>query len=581
MTSDALPASVWSPRRVMLAGAIVFVLAAVVRVALLHTARFGGDEALFFRIGMDIVEGRAFPLLGTQITDGAARLPGPTFLYVMALPLVLWRAPEAQFLFVELLGALTVFVFWDALRRPFGERAAFMTGLLVACAPWSALYADRTWNPNVLPLVVALAFSAALRAKDGDRRAQVLVLPLCAVMPHFHMAAPVAWAGLLALLGRAPLSWRKQEIVMGLGLSALFYLPLLVNEAQTGFENTRLILAETVGKQGGERHPLGFVWVPVYALRFLTLDVTYHELSGYWGGPDEWKCLRAAVFGSPPRPFHPLRAAALFTSLAVVVAAVVVVGASAVRRRRLGPFFWAALFAVAANTALMGLTAKQVFGHYVTNCFFFVVVLWAALFARLHGRAFVVGAVAALMVCLGGVEATWSVSQRVDAKIGLAVHRAALGHIIADADADGVAQTTPVALLFRGVHDSHYGWHAFATRGLGVPLHFDNRASERRYLLSDRAEPAPRGAVGPARALGHAYLWRLAPTSRPSTPPRSRSPLPVGEGPGGEGPSTSTPAPASRLPLPLGEAGQDSTTSTPAPASRQDPTTATPPPGGP
>jgi hypothetical protein len=511
--SDAPLEPAWSPRRVMVAGAIVFVLAAVVRVALLHTARFGGDEALFFRIGMDIVEGRAFPLLGTQITDGAARLPGPTFLYVMALPLVVWRAPEAQFLFVELLGALTVVVFWDALRRPFGERAALVTGLLVACAPWSALYADRTWNPNVLPLVVALAFSAALRAKDGDRRAQLLLYPLCAVMPHFHMAAPVAWVGILALVGRAPLSWRKQEHLMGLGLAALFYVPLLVNEAQTGLENTRLIFAETIGKQGGERHPLGFVWVPVYALRFLTLDVSYHELSGYWGGPDEWKCLRAAVFGSAPRPFHPLRAAALFTSLAVVGAAVIVVGTGAVRRRSLGPFFWAALLAVAANTALMGLTAKQVFGHYVTNCFFFVVVLWAALFARLQGRAFVVGVVAAGVVAVGGVEATWSVSERVDAKMGLAVHRQALGHIIADADVDGVPQTAPVALLFRGVHDSHYGWHAFATRGFGTPLHFDNRATERRYLLSDRAEPPPRGAVGAPRFVGHAYLWRLAPSS--------------------------------------------------------------------
>lgn len=74
--------------RPFLFGIVVFVCALGMRLVLLHTARFGGDEALFFNIGMDIVEGKAFPLLGTQITDGSGRLPGPAFLYLMALPLL-------------------------------------------------------------------------------------------------------------------------------------------------------------------------------------------------------------------------------------------------------------------------------------------------------------------------------------------------------------------------------------------------------------------------------------------------------------------------------------------------------------
>src|SRR5688572_28636615 len=99
-----------------IAGGIVLLLALVLRLSLLPTARFGGDEALFFNIGADIVDGKSFPALGTQITDGRARLPGPTYLYVVAAPLLIVKAPEAQYAFVEILGALTVLLLWHTMR---------------------------------------------------------------------------------------------------------------------------------------------------------------------------------------------------------------------------------------------------------------------------------------------------------------------------------------------------------------------------------------------------------------------------------------------------------------------------------
>ena len=179
--------------RMHAAGMLVFFLALALRVALLPSARFGGDEALFFNIGMDIVELKHWPLLGTQITDGAGRLPGPTFLYLMALPLVFFRGPEAQFLFVEVLGAFTATLFWHAMRKPFGERGALFAGVLFALSPWAALYADRTWNPNVMPFFVMLAFLAALRVRENPAsRWLVAFLPLAAVLAHLHMSAPVA-----------------------------------------------------------------------------------------------------------------------------------------------------------------------------------------------------------------------------------------------------------------------------------------------------------------------------------------------------------------------------------------------------
>ncbi len=499
--------------RMHAAGIVVFFLALALRVALLPTARFGGDEALFFNIGMDIVELGRWPALGTQITDGAGRLPGPTFLYLMALPLVVFRGPEAQFLFVEVLGALTATVFWHALRRPFGERGALYAGVLFALSPWAALYADRTWNPNVMPFFVTLALLAALRVRElPTSRWLVAFLPLGAVLAHLHMSAPVAWAALAAVVAPSVRRWPRRHVVAGLVACALLYVPLAAHELSTGFQNTRNILAETVGAK--ERHPWSFLWVPVYALRFLTLDVTYHELSGYWGGPDELACLKAAVLGSPPRPHHPLRVLALASSVLLAALAVT----SALRRPRApngavaprSPLVLAFVAGLVANLLLLGAAGKQVFGHYVTNLMPFVFWVYAAYGARALARPRSAAGALAMMLgavfCVGGVEATLAISQRVDGRIGLAVHRRTLEHIRADGEAEGSAGAS-VRLDF-GYRSNLYDWHAYGTRAMRMQLHFDRNA-ERRYLLLERGRPAPTGARAGPLDVGYADLYRM------------------------------------------------------------------------
>jgi hypothetical protein len=475
-------------------GALIFVGALALRLSLLPTARFGGDEALFFQIGMDIVEGKNFPALGTQITDGAGRLPGPTFLYVMALPLIFFRGPEAQYAFVEILGAVTVLILWHAMRRPFGEKGAAFFGVLMAFSPWSALYADRTWNPNVLPFVVALALLCAVRLREQPNSKWIIpFIPLCAVMPHFHMSAPVAWVALAVLVAPTVKQWNRRHLAIGLGIAFVAYLPLLGHELATGFQNTRNILNETVGGGGNsEKHPLGFIWVPVYALRFLTLDVTYHELTGYWGGPDEIACLKGAFAGTPPRPFHVWRLFAFLCSLGLA-------GWALFAARRARPWILAFAAGLVANTALMGVAQKQVFGHYVTNLFPFVFVAFAALGQSVGGRAKIVAILLACVFCIGGIEATLSISRRVDGRIGLVVHRRTL-EVIRDDGGD-----RQVRLDF-GFRSNWYDWHIFATRAMNMPIHFDRRA-KRHYVLVEKHKPLANAKSDPID-VGYALLYR-------------------------------------------------------------------------
>jgi Dolichyl-phosphate-mannose-protein mannosyltransferase len=499
-------------------GALVFLCALVLRVSMLSSARFGGDEALFFHIGMDIVEGVRFPLLGTQLTDGQARLPGPAFLYLLAAPLLVFRGPEAQFLFVEVLGAVTVWMFWAAMRRPFGEAGAALAGLLMAFAPWSALYGDRTWNPNVSPFFVVLALWAALRVREDPRSRWLLVfLPTSALLAQLHMSAPVAWAGLLVVVLPVVKKIDRRNLAIGVGLALLLYVPFIVHELSSGFSNTKNLLAETLGEKK-ESHPGSFLWIPVYALRFLTLDAMYHELSGYWGGPDEWKNLRALFIGTAPRPFHLLRVVALACSLGLALTAIGVAARDALRRyratRALPWLAFAFLAALIVNLLLLGMAGKQVFGHYVNNLLPFVFVAYAALGRGVKDewprtRAFGVAvAVLALVFAVGGAEVTLAISKRVDGRIGLRVHRETLARIRADGEREGNA-SEPVRLDV--TYFPHlYSWTHYAARAMKWPVRFDKRASTRHYLLVKKGDErrAPRGAEGPVD-VGYALLYRV------------------------------------------------------------------------
>src|SRR5262245_2132130 len=269
---------------------------------------------------MDLAHGVRFPTLGPVITSGAAQLPGPFSYWLAGFPQLFTRAPEAGNVFFELMGAAAVWMFWYALRCQFGGAAATFAALLLACSPWSALFADRVWNPNAFLVFEGLALLALVKLREHPDSAWAAVLPVaCLVLPQLHMSAPVVWLALIPLAWGQVRRWNRRWLLLGLVLAALLYVPLAVHEIRTGLGNTRAFIAEMLGphkKTAGSN--LAFLLSPIYMLRFLTLDVTYHELSGYWGGLNEAAAWHALWYGSPARPFHPLRLLALIASGALL-----------------------------------------------------------------------------------------------------------------------------------------------------------------------------------------------------------------------------------------------------------------------
>jgi hypothetical protein len=508
----------------------IFVAAAALRLALVQSARFTGDEALDYQIGMGIAQGTNFPLLGPIVTSGPAHHPGPFLYWLTAFPQLVTRAPEASFLFFELLGAASVWMFWFALRRPFGEAPAAFAAALLALSPWSALFADRVWNPNAFLVVELLAFLAVVKLRDRPDSAWAAVVPpACLALPHLHMSAPVVWLALAPLAYGTIRRWNRRYLALGAVLAALLYVPYAIHEAQTGFGNTRAFAAQMLGGHKPAAVPGAslstFVLGPIYMLRFLTLDVTYHELSGYWGGLNEAAAWHALWYGSAARPFHPLRLAALLASgvLLLLVAARITYAAVAGRRGNgarsprqdgtpVGAFAVSALVAIVADVALLALTGKQVFAHYVTPVLPFVFVIFAAgARAAFADRRLRIALLAlAAIVCVGGVEATLSISRRIDARNGLAIHRAVAERVRNDCAAAGRPLPACPARLDFGFMGSTYTHGIFARLGLATPIRWEATPSGFAYRLQKREDPPPFGAgTFLTTTIGPVKLYRL------------------------------------------------------------------------
>jgi 4-amino-4-deoxy-L-arabinose transferase-like glycosyltransferase len=483
---------IWTALNSRTAIGLLILVAALIRLSLICTSRFTGDEAIFYQAAVHIRDGIAFPELGPAVTGGVARHPGPLFYYLMSLSQFFSRTPEAANAETAILGALSIGFLWDAVRRVLGTFPAFLAALLMTFSPWAILYADRIWNANVIIFLVAVAFWAAVRVyqKPGSRWI-AMVIALSAIMPQFHLSVPVVWLALIALM--LP-NWRRLRelnwgfVALGVAIAVLGYAPYLHSELQSGFANLKALRAENLHLEGRRQ----FYKVPIYAFRFFTLDTTYHELMGYWGGLHELSALKAAFVGSPVRPFSVFRLIALVASIVLAV----MIYLSAFRERRFLGLFWRAFWiGICTNILLLAITPKAFYPHYLTPMLPFFFAISAGLAHQLEWdhrlRKWLVPVLC--IFCIGGVEASVSISRNLDQRNGLKTQRQVIRWILEDAAREGWQPSARI-----GLHLDFPGY----LEGYSVLLEESYRS---RLQVSDRAEGAPQYVLAvkpPTRSAG-------------------------------------------------------------------------------
>lgn len=216
------------------------------------------------------------PLLGPKAAGTFLRL-APGFYHLEYLSaLIFGGSPAGMAGFVAVFSILSIPLFYLLLRRYFPDKLSLGLTLVFAVSEYFVMYGRFAWNPNLLPFFVLLGFYALLRAVDhGETRKgawfSVSVFSL-ALATHFHFLAflslPVILAAFL-VVRRPRFSWK-----VWLGafmIVAALYLPMALNEKETGFANTQEFFKAITKKSDKNDHSLA-----EKAVR----DVSEHALHG-------------------------------------------------------------------------------------------------------------------------------------------------------------------------------------------------------------------------------------------------------------------------------------------------------------
>ena len=197
-------------RRERLAVLALLLVAGALRIGWPGLSQFRLDEAHIASLALGIVEGREFPLWGTQSSVGVYLPPLADYLY--ALPLALWRSPLAAVLFTGLLNLGGVALAWWTARRYWGPWAGLVAGALLALNPWAVIYSRQVWQPDLMPPLATACVAAGCAGFLEGRRWAVgahLALLAAAALTHFTGLALAPVTAALALVGRRRLDWKE------------------------------------------------------------------------------------------------------------------------------------------------------------------------------------------------------------------------------------------------------------------------------------------------------------------------------------------------------------------------------------
>jgi len=253
MTADPTPAPAPPPaasrRRLLLLG--ILLVAGVLRAARLDLMAFEMDEGAASLLAVRFAHTGLWPLLGVK-TSLQFYNP-PLFLYVLAPEFRLTTDARLAGLLFALLGTLAVYVVYRTGREFFSPAVGLLAAAMMAVSPAAVEYARRLWGHSLIAALAPLIFYFLLRWVVAGRAKAVFWLALLiAVAQQFHFSGALFWipVALAFLLFRPHTDW--VGFGLGLTLGLLGYLPMLIEEADTGFESFRIIGRAIVHGTGQE-----------------------------------------------------------------------------------------------------------------------------------------------------------------------------------------------------------------------------------------------------------------------------------------------------------------------------------------
>ncbi len=234
----------------VLAGVVI--IAALLRLpGLAERGGWDSDQGVDMATLQGFVAHGVVPLLGPQTSIGNVH-HGALYYYLLAPAAIPSGGtdPTAVVLWIALGGITAVGVTWWLGRAIGGPVAGLISGLLAATSATAVGASTFIWNPNLLPLAASLAIAFAWRAwTTRNARWWLAAGAAQAVVQQAHLLGIVALPALAALWladlrrDRDRRGSTARWGTAGLVLIVLGYLPLLLHELGSGFDQTRAALA--------------------------------------------------------------------------------------------------------------------------------------------------------------------------------------------------------------------------------------------------------------------------------------------------------------------------------------------------
>ena len=234
--------------------ALLVAVAGLLRLpGLMDRGIFDADQGRDMLVLYNLVKNGQFPLLGPEtISILNSHLHHGAFYWYLFAPAAWLGGGDPTLVIWEtaLIGIAAVVATCWAGRLMGGSAVGALAGFLLAVSPAAVEQSIFLWNPNPVPLFAALALGGAWKAhQTGGARWYALAMGSAVVVYQLHLlgAAFVVSIGfliaydLVRALRHDPTRRRglANGIAAGIVVTLILFIPLIINELQTGFDETQ------------------------------------------------------------------------------------------------------------------------------------------------------------------------------------------------------------------------------------------------------------------------------------------------------------------------------------------------------
>jgi hypothetical protein len=207
----------------------ILVVAAFLRLGHPDLSWFMLDQARDATVALEIVHRRSLPLVGPEVAGGPARLWGPLYFYLLAMPFAISSNPAVAAAFLSSLNVIAIYLVYRFGLSFFSPPVGLIAAALFAVHPTAVINGRGLWNLPPLPLFNMLFFWSLYRLVVN--RQSIMVVPAlaalaCLTQLHLSTVAFFVVLALALLLYRPPL--RPLHLALGLLAMLALYLPYLV-----------------------------------------------------------------------------------------------------------------------------------------------------------------------------------------------------------------------------------------------------------------------------------------------------------------------------------------------------------------